>query len=197
MVGTNLSLLLVDDDPFVLRALRAILKRYGKCDTATSLAAAETMLAPHYDGLVLDVFLGDGCGIDLLARARRRGVDAPAVILTGGSDRDTVNRAAVLGARFIMKPCGTSELSTFIAEALQRKTNDRVRSVLERARNRWLLTDREVAILEHALRARSRTDYLEQSGIAQNTYKTHVRKLLDKTDYANLSTLAIDLLASC
>jgi hypothetical protein len=30
--------------------------------------------------------------------------------------------------------------------------------------------------------------------MAQNTYKTHVRKLLEKSDYANLSTLAIDLL---
>jgi DNA-binding CsgD family transcriptional regulator len=108
-----------------------------------------------------------------------------------------VNRAAVLGARFVMKPCGTSELATFVAEALLCKTNDRVLSAAERARNRWLLTEREVQILEHALRARSRADYIEKTGIARNTYKTHVRKLLDKTDYVNLSTLAIDLLTSC
>ena len=32
-------------------------------------------------------------------------------------------------------------------------------------------------------------------GITQNTYKTHVRKLLEKADYTNLSSLAIDLLS--
>jgi two-component system OmpR family response regulator len=186
--------LIVDDEVLVQRALTSVLKRYGTCAAAPSAKAAESELVRSWDGLLIDVRLGDGSGLDVLAAARRRKVRTPAVVLSGRIDHAIVNRCASLDARLVSKPCGTSELAPFLSEVLFRKTGDHVLAAVERARNRWCLSDREVDILEHALRARSREQYLERSGIAQNTYKTHVRKLLEKSDYANLSTLAIDLL---
>jgi DNA-binding NarL/FixJ family response regulator len=193
-VGAALSFLIVDDEPLVQRALTSLLRRYGACSAIPSASDAETRLGHAWDGLLIDVRLQDGSGLDVLASARRRKIRAPALILSGRIDHNVVNRAAALDARLVSKPCGTSELAPFLADVLFRKTNDRALAAVERARHRWSLSDREVDILDHALRARSREQYLAVRGMAQNTYKTHVRKLLEKSDYANLLTLAIDLL---
>lgn len=193
-MGGRLSFLIVDDEPLVQRALSSVLRRYGACLATPSAASAESELGQTWDGLLIDVRLKDGSGLDVLASARRRKIRAPAVVLSGRIDHEIVNRAAALDARLVSKPCGTEELAPFLSDVLLRKTNDRAYAAVERARHRWCLSEREVDILDHALRARSREQYLALRGMAQNTYKTHVRKLLDKSDYANLSTLAIDLL---
>jgi len=57
-----------------------------------------------------------------------------------------------------------------------------------------MLSEREVEIVELALDGTTREEYMETTGIAYNTFETHVRKLLQKTDYDNLNELAIDLL---
>jgi DNA-binding NarL/FixJ family response regulator len=163
---------------------------------AASATDAERQIASgaSWDGFVIDVGLGDGSGLDVLASARHTHKKTPAVILSGQLDRDAVNRAAILDARFVCKPCGTSELAPFVSDVLARTTGDRVYAATERARHRWRLSPREAEILEFALRGRPREEYVDLMGISVNTYKTHVRKLLDKADYDNLSSLAIDLL---
>jgi DNA-binding NarL/FixJ family response regulator len=118
----------------------------------------------------------------------------PAVVMSGSLDREAVNRAAILNARFVCKPCGTSELAPFLSDVLARKTRDRVYAAAERARHRWGLSPREVEIIDATLRGRPRDEYVRTSGMSVNTFKTHVRKLLEKADYENLSSLAIDLL---
>lgn len=189
-----LSFLIVDDEPLVQQALAAVLRRYGVCQLVPSVRSAEDQLGHAWDGLLIDVCLEDGSGLDVLVSARQRKIRAPAIVLSGWIDHDVVNRCAALDARLVAKPCGTSELAPFVADVLLRKTNDRALAASERARQRWSLSTREVEILDHALRAKTRDQYLVKSGMAPNTYKTHVRRLLEKADYSNLSTLAIDLL---
>ena len=58
MVGA-LSFLIVDDDMFVGRALAAVLKRYGTSSTAGSIEAAVRQMAQTWDGLLIDVRLGE------------------------------------------------------------------------------------------------------------------------------------------
>lgn len=191
------SFLIVDDNDLVRRALSYVLHRYGHCRVAASASDAEQHIASgiEWAGFVIDVRLGDGSGLDVLASARRLHADTPAVVLSGNLDRDAVNRAAVLNARFVCKPCGTEELAPFLSDVLLRRTGDRIYAAAERARHRWGLSPREVEIVEAALRGRSRDEYLDDSGISPNTFKTHVRNILEKADYENLASLAIDLLA--
>ena len=191
------SFLIVDDNDLVRHALTYVLRRYGDCHAAASATDAEEHIASgiEWDGYVIDVRLGDGSGLDVLATARRLHSRAPAVVLSGNLDRDAVNRAAILNARFVCKPCGTEELAPFVSDVLMRTTGDRIYAATEHARHRWGLSPREVSIVESALRGRSRDEYLDDSGISANTFKTHVRKLLEKADYENLSSLAIDLLS--
>jgi DNA-binding NarL/FixJ family response regulator len=190
------SFLIVDDNALVRRALSCLLDRYGECSSAISATDAEQWIANGtlWDGFVIDVRLGDGSGLDVLATARRTHARTPAVVLSGNVDRDVVNRAAVLNARFVCKPCGTSELAPFVSDVLVQTTGDRLFAATERARHRWGLSPRETAIVEATLRGRSRDEYIRSSGISVNTFKTHVRRLLEKTDYENLASLAIDLL---
>jgi DNA-binding NarL/FixJ family response regulator len=148
-----------------------------------------------WDGFVIDVRLGDGSGLDVLATARRTYAHTPAVVLSGSLDRAAVNRAAVLNARFVCKPCGTEELAPFLSDVLTRATGDRIYAATEWARHRWGLSPREAEIVEATLRGRGRDEYVETAGMSVNTFKTHVRKLLEKADYENLSSLAIDLLS--
>jgi DNA-binding NarL/FixJ family response regulator len=195
-MGPMASFLIVDDNPLVRRALAHVLDRYGVCRSAVSVTDAEQHIASgaEWDGFVIDVCLGDGSGLDVLANARRLHAQTPAVVLSGAPDRDSVNRAATLNARFVCKPCGRSELAPFVSDVLARTTGDRIYAASERARHRWGLTQREAEIVDATLRARTRDDYLQATGMSINTYKTHVRRVLDKTDYENLASLAIDLL---
>ena len=184
------GVLIVDDNELVRRALACVLGRYGECRTAGSASDASRYIASgiEWDGFVIDVKLGDGSGLDVLATARRSYAHTPAVVLSGELDRAAVNRAAILDARFVCKPCGTEELAPFLSDVLTRTTGDRIYAARERARHRWGLSPRETEIVEVVLRGRAREEYVEQAGMSVNTFKTHVRNLLDKADYANLSS---------
>ncbi len=190
--------LIADDNELVRRALTCVLVRYGDCRAVHSASDAREEIARgdgiKWHGFVLDVGLGDGSGLDVLESARRMHADTPALIMSGRLDRAVVNRAAILNARFVCKPCGTSELAPFVADVIHRTTGDRIYAATERARHRWALSPREVEIVDATLRGRHRDDYLRTSGMSANTFKTHVRKLLEKADYENLASLAIDLL---
>ena len=190
------SFLIVDDNQLVRRALMCVLNRYGECRMAASASDAERHISSgrEWDGFVIDVRLEDGSGLDVLATARRVYTDTPAVVLSGNLDRNTINRAAALNARFLCKPCGTEELAPFLSDVLARSTGDRIFAATERARHRWGLSPREAEIVEATLRGRARDEYVEATGMSVNTFKTHVRKLLEKADYQNLASLAIDLL---
>jgi DNA-binding NarL/FixJ family response regulator len=191
------SFLIVDDDPLVTRAVARVLLRHGTCRAASSVADATSRIrsGATWDGFVIDVALGDGCGLELLAQLRRILPTTPAVVLSGNVHACIVNRAAVLNARFVCKPFGPSELRPFVSDVLVHASGSRVDAATERARHRWRLSSREAEILNASLRGCSRGEYLDEAAISVNTYKSHVRKLLWKTDYENLSTLAIDLLA--
>jgi DNA-binding NarL/FixJ family response regulator len=193
-----MQFLIVEDNDLVTRALALVLHRYGECRAAVTASDARYQINSGVDwnGFVIDVGLGDGSGLDVLATVRRTGAYAqtPAVVMSGHLDPDAVNRAAVLNARFLCKPCGMSELAPFLSDVLLRGTGDRIYAATERARHRWQLSPREVEIVDATLRGRPREDYLKTSGMSANTFKTHVRKLLEKADYENLASLAIDLL---
>lgn len=194
--GAGPLFLVVDDEPLMQRALGAFLHHYGTCRTALSADEAEQALATgtRWDGFVIDVRLGDGSGLDVLAAARRTHAKTPAVVLTASIERELVNRAAELDARYVCKPFGRSELAPFLSDVLRRASDDRLYAAAEFARNRWSLSPRQVEIVDATLRRCTRDEYVESTGMSLNTYKTHVRKLLDKTDYESLQSLALDLL---
>jgi len=78
------SVLIVDDDPHVVDALRAELEaRDVNVETAGDAPSACALLDEHrFCGLVLDVVLTDGNGFDVLRHLERTGANIPTVVIT-------------------------------------------------------------------------------------------------------------------
>ena len=79
------SLLVVDDDkPFLTRLARAMETRGFQVDTAESVEEAVSKVRAHAPAYaVVDMRLGDGNGLDVVAAIRETREDTRTVILTG------------------------------------------------------------------------------------------------------------------
>ena len=107
------SLLIVDDDrPFSTRLARAMEGRGYQVRVAESVAdgiAAIETEPPAF--AVIDMRLGDGNGLDVIARLKERRPDARGVILTGYGNIATAVTAVKLGAfDYLAKPADADEI---------------------------------------------------------------------------------------
>jgi two-component system response regulator RegA len=111
--GDDTTLLLVDDDkPFVTRLARAMEARGFVVDTAESVeeAVAKARLSPPAYAVV-DMRLGDGNGLDVVAAIREKRADARTVILTGYGNIATAVTAVKLGAiDYLSKPADADDI---------------------------------------------------------------------------------------
>jgi len=117
---TGARILVVDDEPALVRAVRANLGSRGfRVDVAESGRAALERVDLHPDLILLDLGLPDLDGLDLIRSLRGRG-RAPIIVLSArGSERDKV-RALDLGADdYLTKPFGVEELLARIRVALR------------------------------------------------------------------------------
>src|SRR5690606_24555894 len=111
--GEDTSLLLVDDDkPFVTRLARAMEARGFVVDTAESVAEAVAKAKAHPPAYaVVDMRLGDGNGLDVVAAIREKRADARTVILTGYGNIATAVTAVKLGAiDYLSKPADADDV---------------------------------------------------------------------------------------
>jgi FixJ family two-component response regulator len=70
--------------------------------------------------LILDMHMPGLSGIELLTELRRRGVETPAIILTGRGDGSVAQAARQLGATMLAKPPDDDELLPLVFAALGR-----------------------------------------------------------------------------
>ena len=114
-------ILVVDDEPAIVRAVRANLGNRGfRVDVAASGREALERATLHPDLILLDLGLPDADGLDLI-RALRDRCRAPIIVLSAReTERDKV-LALDLGADdYLTKPFGVEELLARIRVALRR-----------------------------------------------------------------------------
>jgi len=128
------TLLLVDDDAAVLRAIGDYFERIGYevWRDGTGEQAMETFHRVRPDVVLLDVHLPDASGLDVLERLRREG--AAVILLTGQGDIETAVKAMQLGAEnFLTKPVDMTHLSAAIARVAEKtrlsRQNARLRAL--------------------------------------------------------------------
>ncbi|MEA2144058.1 MAG: two-component system, OmpR family, operon response regulator KdpE [Solirubrobacteraceae bacterium] len=114
--------LVCDDEPRILRALRVVLRDAGFDVVATATAAealdAAALQAP--DAAILDLVLPDGDGIDV-ARQLRTWTQAPIIVLSAVGDEERKVRALEMGADdYVTKPFSPRELVARLRAALRR-----------------------------------------------------------------------------
>ncbi|RWM25433.1 response regulator transcription factor [Mesorhizobium sp.] len=124
MTTQNVSILVVDDEPPILKLLRVGLgsQGYSVSEAPNARAAIEFMQAQRPDLILLDLGLPGMTGLELLGKWRNDGLDIPVVILSSRTDETGIVSALELGADdYVTKPFGMNELVARIRVALRHK----------------------------------------------------------------------------
>ena len=141
-MGTNHSILIIDDEPNLRRSLGLILQRAGYIITTASTAAEAIHLlqAGAYDLGFLDIKLPDQNGIQLLPRLRELYPEMPILILTAHATLDTAIEAVRLGARdYLLKPIDPENILRRVDDILKEAKPKRRREITTQLQN--LLTE--------------------------------------------------------
>lgn len=121
------DVLFVDDDAFILSALRRLMKREGfSFMTANSGREALDILESEAIHVVVsDYMMPEMNGAELLSMVRIRWPETIRVILSGYSDKDVINAALSTKVvhRFLMKPWDDEELKKIILELVTEYRN--------------------------------------------------------------------------
>ncbi|MCA9631653.1 MAG: EAL domain-containing protein [Myxococcales bacterium] len=118
--AVQLRVLLVDDEPALLRAHQRVLQGPGVvCDLARDGETATKLLAAHdYDVIVSDVCMPNMDGVSLLREVRRRDLDVPVILVTASPSVETAVEAVEHGAlRYLYKPLDPVRFKQAVEEA--------------------------------------------------------------------------------
>ncbi|MBV8098709.1 MAG: response regulator [Verrucomicrobia bacterium] len=118
------TLLVVDDDPFILRYIeKALSMAKYKVRTANSEDQALAVLNEQRVDLVLtDIVMGDSDGFRLAARIEERNSGLPVVFMTGAvPETDEYTQELRRAGLLLRKPFGPKQLWDFLAGALSKR----------------------------------------------------------------------------
>jgi signal transduction histidine kinase len=117
------AILVVDDEPDVVRSVKDLLRLDYKVYTATSADEGMKILQENtIDVIMTDQRMPDMTGVEFLKQARDPHPDATRLLFTGYADISAVIAAINQGNvyRYIAKPWDPDELQTIIREACER-----------------------------------------------------------------------------
>jgi DNA-binding NarL/FixJ family response regulator len=185
--------LVVDDEPLTARSIARTLSRLGAVVIAGSKAegCAHLDAAKAWTALVLDLRLDDGTGLEVLAHARKRGIAAPALILSGALEPVAINRAFPLDARVLAKPCEPEHLRQWAKEAMlaSQEVPCRITKAVQDLAAKHALTPAQAEILLGTVKGIDRAQLMASRKVTENTHKTQVRAILRKTRTMSLGEL--------
>jgi two-component system, OmpR family, KDP operon response regulator KdpE len=126
MSAAEARVLVVDDEPQIVRGLRVILGNAGYAveEATTKQEALDAVSVRPPDAIVLDLLLPDGNGVDVCTEVRRWS-HVPIVVLSAVGDEREKVRALDAGADdYVTKPFGSEELLARMRAVLRRRSED-------------------------------------------------------------------------
>lgn len=203
--------IVIADDHAVLReslaALLATQKDFVLEGLATNGQEALALAQQHHpEVLVLDLFMPDGDGFEVMRTLDRAGSRVAAVVLTGSDNELDYAQAVKLGARgLILKSEGPEKLFSAIRTVANGElafSDELAQQVLAtmsaeaKAPSDALarLSDRERQIAYHVARGLKNKDIGLTLNISENTVKRHLQSIFTKTgsrDRLELAVLAL------
>ena len=138
MEGTKQSILVVDDEPNIRRALRMVLEPegYALLEAESGEKGLEILQAEPVDLAVFDIRLPGMDGLTLLGKARELWRDLPVVVISGHAETADIVEAMRRGAiDFIAKPVDRDRVLVTVRNALERRTlEEKVQTLSSRER---------------------------------------------------------------
>lgn len=118
---SKIKILVVDDEPMIVQTFEKILSNWGyevsTCYDGKNLFSV--LAQKHPDLILLDVYLGESNGIQLLKKIIEEGWNIPVVIITGQANVNLAVEAMKEGAEdFIEKPVDLNRLKVIIEKVL-------------------------------------------------------------------------------
>lgn len=118
----SLKILVVDDEPSVLKLIKSIVEPLGYevLALADSREAARRLEGERFDGVVFDILMPHLDGFELARRARASPLNggAPVLMITGLNDIDTMRKCFSLGVTFFLnKPFTYEQLYSLFSAA--------------------------------------------------------------------------------
>jgi DNA-binding response OmpR family regulator len=210
-----MRLLVVDDDSAILKLISRVLRDEAYAIDVASTGEEARMLAlvNEYDGIILDLQLGDRHGFEILQELRRNGRRTPVLLYSGLSDTETIVRGLDAGADdYVVKPVSNEELRARVRTLVRRGSTSRVSEqvsagnlTLNRLTRRVTcaskevsLTSMELKLLEHLMLRTGET--VSRSELhdrvwdmhfdpSSNVIDAHVARLRKKLDKAGASAI--------
>ncbi len=128
-------ILVLDDEPQILRALRVVLREAGLRGAAGDARWRRRSTWPRSnapDAAILDLVLPDGDGIEL-TRKLREWTQMPIIVLSAVGEESEKVRALAAGADdYVTKPFGPPELVARLEAALRRSAPEPGKPILQR-----------------------------------------------------------------
>jgi two-component system, OmpR family, KDP operon response regulator KdpE len=125
MSAARARVLVVDDEPQIVRALKVILRSAGFEPSAaeTRAEALDAVAVRPPDALILDLVLPDGSGVEVCEEIRRWS-SLPIIVLSAVGDEREKVRALDAGADdYVTKPFGAEELIARVRAVLRRSAD--------------------------------------------------------------------------
>ncbi|MDF1562888.1 MAG: diguanylate cyclase [Deltaproteobacteria bacterium] len=165
MTSTGRRILIVDDDPEIVRLIERSLARSFEVTVAYCGAEALEILEEEsegaFDAILADHMMPEITGIDLLRRCLSLQPDAARLLVTSSHEPQVAHDAINLARahRILMKPFGLSELGEFVSSAIRevelerelRQKNDLLNQALGALRENEAHLEREITVRTRAL----------------------------------------------
>ena len=198
MNSQDATVLVVDDDPSVRKALARLLQAAGlKVQTFTSAVEFLDQGAPAGLGcLLLDVRMPGLSGLDLQAELNKRNIHIPIIFMTGQGDIPMTVRAMKGGATdFLTKPLRDKDLLVLIREAIKKHQlllADQAEKAVIQGRIESL-SPRERQVLMLVVKGLMNKEIADVLSAAEKTIKVHRGRMMHKMQVESVAELVRDV----
>ena len=186
------QILIVDDHPSVRAGVRRAIEGAGMrcCGEAASRDEAVAQIALHNpDGVILDLTLPDGSGLDVISWIREHS-QTMAILMLTISDEDSHLLAAMKSgaSAYVKKSAPLSQVVASLKAALSQPSNFNapgLASIISITKIAFDLTPRELSVLKAISLEGANKDLARSLYISEATFKTHLASIYSKMGVSN------------
>ena len=192
--------IMIVDDQFVSRELFKLYidqsPQYEVVYSIDSAMFADTyVLKNHIDLIIMDILMQDGSnGLDAAEKIKKLRPDIKIVAVTSMPEVSWMDRAKKIGIEsFWYKEVSEKTILEILDRTLAGESiyPDETPEVMLGLAKSTELTPREIEVLRLLTTGAGNEEIAEKLHISQNTVKTHIKHLLEKTGFSSRTQLAI------